>query len=199
MHLGHVHLAQTMMQRLCLAQVLFVPTAMPALKQSPQIDTQHRLNMLALALQAFPEFVIDQREIERGGLSYSIDTLKSLRQQWGEQCSLVWLLGSDAFAQIDQWHEWQSLLRYAHFAIAERPNSPSHYQAGAAQLLQQHAQDEIAQLHQQAHGCLIQLQIAAPNISSSAIRQALAQGQSAAPMLNPAVHDYIQQQHLYQV
>lgn len=197
-HLGHTHVAQAMMQRLSLDKVLFIPAALPALKQSPQIDTEQRLDMLALAIQGHPLWQIDTREIERGGISYSIDTLKSLREELGSDCSLVWLLGSDAFARIDQWHDWQALLDYAHFAIAQRPNSIEHYQAGATQLLQQHATDNLALLKQSSHGHIVRLSIDAPDISSSAIRQACATGHAVDTMLNQDVANYIQQHHLYQ-
>jgi nicotinate-nucleotide adenylyltransferase len=196
-HLGHTHVAQAMMQRLSLDKVLFIPAALPALKQSPQIDTQQRLDMLALAIQGHPLWQIDTREIDRGGISYSIDTLKSLREELGSDCSLVWLLGSDAFARIDQWHDWQALLDYAHFAIATRPNINNQYSEKVTALLKQHSTDEPHQLKLKSHGCIVSLEINAPDISSSAIRHAVSQGVAVNDLLNPAVCKYIHQENLY--
>ncbi len=160
--------------------------------------------MLQLALQSLPalqqqNMLIDQREILRGGTSYTIDTLQSLREELGWDGGLVWLLGSDAFAQIEHWKAWRSLLDYCHFAVIARPNCQQRWQGGAAALWQQYGAQDWSELHTSAHGRIVMLDIEAPDIASSEIRQRVQQGLSLQHLVCPQVADYIAQHRLYAV
>jgi nicotinate-nucleotide adenylyltransferase len=203
-HLGHTHIAQNALKQLKLQELRFIPTAIPALKDQPSTSSLDRLNMLQLALQSLPalqqqHMCIDQREILRGGTSYTIDSLQSLREELGWDDRLVWLLGSDAFAQIEHWKAWDRLLDYCHFAVIARPNCEQDWQGGAAALWQQHGAQDWSELHATAHGRIVMLDIDAPNIASSDIRQRVQQGLSLQHLVCPQVADYIAQHGLYAV
>ncbi|WP_246540567.1 nicotinate-nucleotide adenylyltransferase [sulfur-oxidizing endosymbiont of Gigantopelta aegis] len=120
-HYGHLRPNLELCERLDLAQVRFIPAFQSPHKDSPQIPLEQRLEMVAQAIKDEPRFVLDEREIQRGGASYTIDTLKSLRQDYPER-PLCLLMGMDAFAGIDQWHQWQAILDYAHIIVSHRPS-----------------------------------------------------------------------------
>lgn len=197
-HLGHLHLAQQALLRLQLSQVRFIPSAVPALKQSPTVRGEHRAAMVKLAIQDQPQFVLDHRELQRGGVSYSVDTLRSLRQELGAQIPLIWLMGSDAYANIQRWHEWSCLLDLCHIAVIQRPTNACPLSPEAQALLQQHQVQQISLLHHTPHGHILLLDIAAPNISSTNIRQRISQQQTIQQLVPQAVADYIQENKLYQ-
>lgn len=198
-HQGHVYLAQQAMQALSLSQVRFIPCHLPALKDQPCVSAEQRAHMVQLAIQDHADWVLDRCELARTGVSYTVDTLRHLRQQMGEQVSLIWLMGSDAYANIQQWHQWSSLLRLCHIVVIQRPDSttPCPLSTAAQTLLQQHQVEQIAALHQSPHGHIFCLDIAAPDIASSVIRQRIKQAQDIQQLLPQAVAAYIHQHQLY--
>ena len=112
-HYGHLRTALELKQTLDLGVVHFVPCASPPHRAAPLTDGRLRLRMVEAAIRGEPEFVADDRELKRPGLSYTIDTLASFRaEQPG--ASLCLLLGMDAFLNLPQWHRWQDLFDVAH-------------------------------------------------------------------------------------
>lgn len=109
-HLGHLWMAELSREAMQLDEVLFVPTATSPLKPSgPVASNEQRVAMLRLALSGHPQMRVDTREVDRGGTSYTIDTVRSLQQERpGDEFFL--LVGTDAFNTLDQWKEPQSLL-----------------------------------------------------------------------------------------
>ncbi len=198
-HNGHLHLATSLSKHLPFDEIRFIPSAIPPLKDAPVATAMHRTEMLRLAIGSNPQFKLDTREIQRSGKSYTIDTLTSLRQELGGDVSLCWLIGTDAFSQLDQWHRWQALFDYAHFVIVERP----HQKATQAisdpiqMLLNQRITQDTSILGARPSGYCIKLEINALDISSTEVRKRLSSGQSVDSMLPKNVLEYIQQQHLY--
>lgn len=121
-HFGHLRPNLELCELLGLDHVRFIPAFLPPHKEMPQTQVKHRLEMLAQAIKEEKRFVLDDREIQRGGASYTIDTLKSLRLEFPEN-PLCLLMGMDAFIGIDRWHRWQELLDYAHIVVSHRPES----------------------------------------------------------------------------
>jgi len=117
-HHGHLRLAIEVLERLGLDEVRLLPTATTNLRDTPTASPAQRLAMLESAL--VPGLVADDREIRRGGRSYTIDTLIEMRQEQ-PQASLNFVLGADAWNALPRWHRWQELLDYANLVIATRP------------------------------------------------------------------------------
>ena len=117
-HHGHLRLAIEVLERLGLDEVRLLPTATTNLRDTPTASPAQRLAMLEAAL--VPGLVADDREIRRGGRSYTIDTLIEMRQEQ-PQASLNFVLGADAWNALPRWHRWQELLDYANLVIATRP------------------------------------------------------------------------------
>lgn len=199
-HLGHLHLATQLQASLGFDSIRFVPAALPALKDVPAITAEQRAEMVKIAIANQPHFTLDTRELLRSGTSYSIDTLISLREELGNQVSLCWLMGSDAFAHLNAWHRWQELLNYAHLIVVKRPHSLdlSNLNADVKALLEKHKAKTAEEIKHQAHGKILIQEIAALDISSTDIREKIADKQDVSQLLPSGVLKLIQTHHLYQ-
>lgn len=195
-------MAQELAEALDLNEVRFIPAAIPPHKTAPDVSAEHRAAMVRVAIAGNPIFKFDDRELNRTGASYTVDTLHSLRSELGENVSLVLTMGSDAFTRLNTWHRWQELLQLCHIALVQRPhnnNIPKDKLPGALEtLLHEHYTENGDDLHNATGGCITMQHITALDISSTAIRHAFEQKISARYLLPEAVIDYIQQHHLYQ-
>ncbi len=196
-HNGHLHLALESCRAAGLAEVRLLPLHIPAHRASPTASTEQRLAMLELAVREHGTLLIDERELQRNAVSYTIDTLKSLRREYGSR-SLCLILGLDAFQGLNRWHEWRLLPDYAHIIVAERPGNPARFkQDDIAKLCKQRAAPDSAALHQRAAGGILKIDPPMPDISATQIRQAIAMGEKIRHLLPAAVADYIEAQQLY--
>ena len=121
-HYGHLRPNLELCEILEMDHVRFIPASVPPHRDEPQTPADKRMEMVSLAIESEPRFILDDREIRRPGPSYMVDTLKSLRQDF-PQHPLCLLLGMDAFIGIDQWYHWQELLDYAHIIVSQRPET----------------------------------------------------------------------------
>lgn len=119
-HNGHLRTAFELAECLDLERVLFVPAADPPHRPPPRVPASVRLAMVRAAIEDEPRFTLDERELRRGGPSYTVLTLEELRRERGPQ-PLVLCLGMDAFLGLPQWHRWTELTGLAHLAVAHRP------------------------------------------------------------------------------
>ncbi len=121
-HLGHLITAEALREDFSLDRVLFVPSARPPHKPSPDlIGTEHRLSMVRRAIAGNPAFELSTIEAERQGASYSVKTIEALLQSLEQGTELYFLLGIDAFLDLATWHQPERLLRLCHFIINSRP------------------------------------------------------------------------------
>src|SRR5690625_6949214 len=121
-HCCHLRLALEVKQALALDQRRLMPCHRPGHRDAPEVSDAQRVEMLKLALSTSDQFQLDNREFERLGPSYSVDTLTEMRAELGPEASLAWILGSDAFAGRDRWHRWQELLDRGHLIQVMRPS-----------------------------------------------------------------------------
>ncbi len=119
-HNGHLRTAFELAECLDLERVLFVPAADPPHRPPPRVPAARRVEFVRAAIEAEPRFALDERELARGGRSYTVLTLEELRAERGAQ-PLVLCLGMDAFLGLAGWHRWTELPRLAHLAVAHRP------------------------------------------------------------------------------
>lgn len=121
-HIGHLALAQECWHALALEKVIFVPAYLPPHKDvENDVSPADRLNMLRLALEEDDRFEISTHELDAGGTSYSIDTIKSFRKKYGEDAELFFLTGADSAESLSEWKDVDEVLRLATFVIATRP------------------------------------------------------------------------------
>jgi nicotinate-nucleotide adenylyltransferase len=199
-HYGHLRMAQELADTLNLDSVRFIPAANPPHKDKPSISAEQRAAMVALAIAGNDTFVFDDRELHRTGASYTLDTLHSLREEFGKETSITLFMGSDAFTKFDTWHCWQEIINHCHIALVQRPQLRGHDQKLSKSLetfLHNHYSENSDDLHNQSSGFITMRQITALDISSTAIRHALQHGDSVRYLMPDNVIDYIQQHQLY--
>jgi len=119
-HNGHLRLAVQLRDQLGLASVRLIPSARPPHRDVPGATPGQRAKWIRVAVSSEPRLDLDDRELIRPGLSYTIDTLTSLREDLPDT-PLCLVMGMDVFAQIHTWHRWQELLDYCHIIYVPRP------------------------------------------------------------------------------
>ena len=119
-HLGHIHFANTIYKLCDLQKILLVPCNKSPLRTQPIASAQDRFNMLKLACQNFPHMSVEDYEILRPETSYTVNTLKHLKQKYSSS-PLALIMGIDAFNSFDKWHKWEEILELSHLIIADRP------------------------------------------------------------------------------
>lgn len=199
-HLGHLKLAEDAMAKLGLARVLWIPAGIPPHRTRPVASAQQRLAMVALAIRGHDRFALDDSEVRADAPSYTVTTLRRLRAQHGEQQPLVILLGADAFLGLAGWWQWRELFSLAHIAIATRPGFALRNEAMDDELREEYLRrrsDDYSCLTLYPAGNIAAFAITPLDISASAARTLLAQGQSVADLLPAAVLDYISTNHPY--
>jgi nicotinate-nucleotide adenylyltransferase len=195
-HYGHLRPAYEVYQRLELASLRLVPAARPPHRRAPVATPEQRLHMAELAVAEFPGLSVDDREIRRPGVSYTVLTLESVRAEIGAR-SLCLVVGTDAFVNLSTWHRWERLFDLAHIVVMERPGSPLSAARVLPWALPRLARDpsEIA-----AHpaGQVLFVPVAPVNVSATRLRAAIACGETPSyDALPAAVWNYIKDHHIY--
>ena len=201
-HYGHLRLAEEALDALNLGAVRWVPAGQPALRASPRVGAEERLNMVRLAISDNPSFELDSSEVDAEQTSYTVPTLERLRRPEcvGAQRPLVLLLGADAFAGLGNWHRWLSLFDLAHIAVAHRPGFPidaDRLPAPLAEIFRQRFCAEPALLNAAPAGRIVSFAMTPLDISATKIRTLLSKGQSARYLMPDAVIDFIQKHNFY--
>lgn len=197
-HLGHTQLAQTILEQLNLAEIRFIPNYQPPHRNLPVASADQRLALVKIALKDNPKFIADDREIKRQGISYTIDTLKSLRKDFPDT-PLCWIMGLDELVKLNTWHRWQELIQYVNFIIVNRPNINLELPIEIKELFQKHVTPNHQELHQHLSGKIFQLQIPPFAISATEIRKQLSQHQKPENVLAEKVYDHIKKEQLYEM
>ncbi|PKO47655.1 MAG: nicotinic acid mononucleotide adenylyltransferase [Betaproteobacteria bacterium HGW-Betaproteobacteria-22] len=197
-HYGHLRMAQELADDLNFDEVRFIPAASPPHKDTPTICAEHRAAMVRLAIADNPAFTIDERELNRAGASYTIDTLLSLREELGTQRSMTLFMGSDAFTKFNTWHRWEEIIHHCHITLVQRPQTEANELPKILEtFLHSHYTENGNDLHDTPAGFVTMRQITALDISSTAIRDTLQQGFSARYLMPDQVIEYIQARQLY--
>ncbi|MDF3055610.1 MAG: nadD [Gammaproteobacteria bacterium] len=195
-HLGHIHLANSVYQKLNLAAVHFIPAAHPLLRTPPQASEAQRVRMVQLAVATQPFFSVDDREIRRGGNSYMIDTLVDIRAAFPE-APLCLIIGVDQFSKFDQWKGWLDMPSLSHIVVTTRQGFECVLNSQIKDFLFKHKTDKVRDLQQLTCGKIFLLSLDTLPISSTEIRGKIAKGEDVGPYLPKEVGDFITQCGLY--
>jgi nicotinate-nucleotide adenylyltransferase len=177
-HRAHLEVARTALENCDIDAVIFIPTAQSPLKKNAAIASDaDRLEMLRLATAEESRFEVDTYELERGGTSYTVDTVKAY-QTAHEGCRLHWIIGADQFELLSQWRRIEDIASLVTFIVFRRPGHS---------------------IVDSAVKGLRFLIIDAPLMqhSSTEIRTLIAEGCSSADLLPPAVEAFICARELY--
>ena len=185
-HFGHLDAADAARTALGLDGVLFIPLHDPPHKAAdPQATAFHRFAMLSLAVADRPCDRVSDMELQRAGTSYTWDTLHTLHDQGWEAAELFVILGGDAFAEIATWHRYPAVLDCANFVVVARPGTT----AGAAV-------GRNPELRSRSNITLVEARTR--DVSSTTIRQRIAQGLPIDDLVPAPVARHITTHHLYE-
>jgi nicotinate-nucleotide adenylyltransferase len=202
-HHGHLRTAFEVFEALNLSELRFMPCGdVPAHRNSPFAAAPQRLAMLELAvrenLSAYPIFT-DAREVLRGGPSYMVDSLQSLRVELGADRPLCLILGQDAFLGLTAWRRWEQLLNYAHIVVMTRPNVALNMSDALAAGIKPAQTGSPAALRELAAGLVHFIRVIQLDISASRIRELIGAKRSACFLTPKSVLDFIDQEQIYRL
>jgi len=182
-HHGHLVTAEEARSQFSLDEVVFVPTGQPWMKADRRVSpAEDRYLMTVIATSSNPHFWVSRLEIEREGPTYTVDTLRALREELAQQCELFFITGADAILEIFAWKDPEQILDQAHFIAATRPGY------------------DIARFETEAptsHPNVAVMTIPALAISSSDIRRRVAAGEPIRYLVPDGVKTYIEKAALY--
>lgn len=182
-HQGHVYFAKAIIKSLQPDKLFFIPAALSPFKhEKGHAAPEKRLKMLELASRSLPRTAVLDLEIGRGGKSYTIDTLRTLKQKYPDS-KLYWIIGDDHLEQLERWHEYPEHFSYADFIVLPRT------------LSLQEIKDNINKQEHSAHFHILKAD--AYPLSSTLIRDRIRRGESCDKELPKAVAQYIREEQLY--
>jgi len=196
-HYGHLRPALELLETLALPEVRFVPCRIPAHRDVPAITADQRLTLVQLATAEQAGFVVDDRELRREGPSYMVDTLTSLREDFGVATPLALIVGSDAFRELDTWRRWRELTGLAHIVVMQRPGAQEPFRPLLAEFIAPRVVSHVSALRQRPAGGILFQPVTQLSISATQIRALLARGQSPRYLLPETALAYIHQRGLY--
>lgn len=198
-HIGHLRLAEEIHEELNLSKVLLMPGAQPPHKKGPLVASFYdRLEMTRIGASASDYLEACDIEGHREGPSYSIETIRIIREKYGGQLELFFILGIDAFNEIFTWKEYKNLFHITNFVVIERPgmafHEPGNYiDSLGADFRKKSSEDYI---NPSGNHILIK-KTTLMDISSTKIRQNIREGKSINFIVPQKVKEYIIKKGLY--
>jgi nicotinate-nucleotide adenylyltransferase len=195
-HCGHLDLGSAAEQALGLTEMIVMPSNIPPHRPQPVASSYHRFAMVALAIAGQERWRASDLELGVGSPSFTTETLQHFHARGFAAAELFFVIGADAFAEIESWKDYPALLDRAHFAVVSRPGFPARELPerlpGLVRRMTSPADAEV-------HGTPLIFLIHAPtaDVSASAIRQRSARGESIAGLVPPAVRQHIERHALY--
>ncbi len=189
-HYGHLVVAEEVYAALDLAEMLFVPAGQPPHKPNRVVTgAQHRLAMLEFAIAGNPHFSISRVDLDRPGPSYTVETLRLLREQWGELTALYFVIGWDSLEDLLTWYDPAGILQQLSYLVAVRRPGYNEHEGYRDSL-----EARLPGIKQRL------LVVPAPqfDISSTDLRQRVAEKRPIKYQVPESVEQYIKQYKLYQ-
>lgn len=203
-HFGHLRTAEEIWYRFKLKNVIFVPSASPPHKDTDLIDPLHRLKMTTLAITGNEHFCVSDIELNRPGKSYTIETLRELKKR-NPEAEFYFIMGRDAFLEIDSWYYWTELFAETNFIVTTRPGSNK---IPFSKLIPEKARKQFKRVRAEAgNECefvhssgkrLVFTSVTDIDISSTLIRDKVRRGETIRYLTPRRVREYIIENGLYQ-
>jgi len=195
-HYGHLRSAFEMLQALDFEEVRFIPCGDPPHRGVTYATAEQRSQLVELAIEGQDGFIADDRELTRGGLSYTVDTLESLRKEFPGR-SLGLIVGMDAFLGLPGWHRWDEILDIAHIIVAHRPGWKAPDIGALGRLISDFGTHRVKDLHTAIAGRVHIHAVTQLEISSTEIRDLVAAGRDPRFLMPDAVRDKILNSGIY--
>jgi nicotinate-nucleotide adenylyltransferase len=190
-HIGHLLLAELCCEAMSLDQVLFIPANVSPLKTDNHstVSNKHRLEMVQLAIGGNSKFKLDPRECERGGVSYTVDTVRSIVQELEASSPTLYLLmGADVLQELNRWREPAALFQLATPCVISRAGIGLPVWDKLAPYMPQEKIRDVA-------NCFVETPLL--EFSSTNLRARIQLGKSIRYQVTPSVLAYINEHHLY--
>jgi len=195
-HYGHLRPALDVQQALGLQQVRFIPLAVAVHRGQPAGSAEQRLAMVRAAIAGQPGFVADDREIRRGGHSYTLDTLAEIKRERPDD-TLCLFVGDDAFNDFLTWHRPLAILDLAHLVVMSRPGSRRSADENLTRLAAERRCQHPDTLKSRQAGLICFQPVTPLDISATAIRALAGEGRDTRFLLPDAVLEIIRRDQLY--
>jgi len=174
-HNGHLRVAWEAGEALD-AEVRLMPANVPPHRTAPVATAAQRVALLRVALAGQSRLQLDERELRRDAPSYTVETLREMRTEFGRDRPLILLIGADAFAGLPGWREWRALFGLAHIAVLTRPGHGQNIPAELHAEIAPRQTTSARNLRGSAAGMVFGLPVTPLEISASAVRALLAKG-----------------------
>ncbi|GAA0482939.1 nicotinate-nucleotide adenylyltransferase [Salinibacillus aidingensis] len=122
-HIGHLIIAEEIYEQLQLDEIWFIPTYVPPHKDTKTTDSNHRKNMVERSIRGNPHFRLETIELERAGISYTLDTIKALKEDYPDD-DFYFIIGGDMVEYLPHWHKIDELVSLVQFVGVERQGYP---------------------------------------------------------------------------
>jgi nicotinate-nucleotide adenylyltransferase len=195
-HFGHLRPALEVKTALGLKEIRIIPCAMPPHRAPPVATHAQRAAMLYAALEGHDGFVVDEREFDRDGPSYTYETLLTLKADF-PAATLCLLLGMDAFRGLASWHRWRELFNFCHMVVMTRPGSVPPDSGELGTLVARRRMLDPAGLRLQSSGMLYFQPVTQLEISGTQIRKLMQAGGDASFLVPDRVLDCARQAGIY--
>ncbi|MFL2539229.1 MAG: nicotinate-nucleotide adenylyltransferase [Candidatus Rariloculaceae bacterium] len=195
-HNGHLRIALEALEELSLSAVHFIPCGQSPLRSEPATTNDIRLKMVKAAVEAEPRFIMDTREIKRGGPSYTYDTLTTLRDGHKEN-SICLILGMDSFISLPRWYRWEELIDLAHIVIAHRPGWKAPTEGPLGDFVQEHLAESSQDVVTKREGSLFVLPVTQLEISATKLRSSIRLGLDPKFLVPESVRAIIKETECY--
>lgn len=185
-HNGHLTLAEYSRLHFGLEKVLFIPTGNPPHKYQKDIaSSRYRYDMTLLAINSNPYFELSAMEIESQGITYTIDSIKKLQEQY-KAADFYFVLGSDSFFNIEKWGKYKELIGLCEFIVVKRPDKDN-----------KNLKDKVKQFNKKYNSKIHLLEAPLIGISSTDIRNRVKKGLSIKYLVPDSIEDYIIKKQMY--
>ncbi len=185
-HNGHLEIAKCAKEEYGLDEILFIPNYCPPHKdRSEMVDADLRLQMVKLAVKPYPQYTVSDREIKKGGLSFTYLTVTELKEEYPDT-DFYFLMGADSLADFRKWRHAEIIAKKCHILAAMRNEMGNEEVRRLAKELSREYQGDFSLL-----------EIPQTDISSTQIRKDIREGKSIAGKVPEAVESYIREHHLY--
>lgn len=173
-HVGHLLIAEEVFEKLHLDEVWFIPSYTPPHKEGAKTSAEHRVKMLQLAIKGHPNFSVNSVEVDRKGVSYTVETLDYMKAEHPNK-EFYFIIGADMVEYLPKWNRIEDLYKLVKFVGVKR--------SGYTLTDNQH---------------VIELEIPSVDVSSTMIRNRIKKGLSTRYLIPERVRDYIKEHHLYE-
>ena len=194
-HYGHSLTIAELLNTISFEKILVIPNALPPHRENSLASFSHRYKMTSLAFRDIKKTVVDNRENLRTGPSHAIETVKLIISE-ERKAKVILIVGSDSFDGIHSWYKWRELINLVDFLILKRPDMPLSKNKNVQDLISSTRFSEVL-LDDRKAKSIFEIEMTPVKISSSLIRENIADGKSIDGLINPLVKDYLKKHGLY--